>query len=75
MFGFEGVLVTGLFKLFLAIVGVVSARLTLFWMDRYVEKSNSTFSVWIKSAPGQSKAIYYAGRFIAVAIIVGSAIS
>lgn len=75
MFGLEGVLITGLFKIFFAIVGVGAWRLTLIWMDRYNEKSNSEFAIWLRKANDEKKALYYAGRNIAVALVIASAIS
>jgi len=72
--GLLSVLVSGLFKLTLAIIGIIAARLTLFWMDKYLENTQTSFAIWLRQASDLSRAIYHAGRFIAVAIIIGCAI-
>ena len=73
MFGLESVIITGIFKLALALVGIIMCRATLMWFDHW--SSHNSFSTWLDGAEDDAKAVYYAGRFIAVAIIVGFAIS
>lgn len=72
MFGIESVLITGLFKLTLALIGIIVGRTTLYWFDHYL--ADSKFNKWLENANDESKANYYAGRFIAIAIIIGCAI-
>lgn len=72
MFGLEGVLIQGGFKLFLALVGILLGRATLLWFDSTLK--NTKFTNWLDGADDNAKAVYYSGRFIAVAIIVGCAI-
>lgn len=69
MFGLESVLIQGLFKLTLAVFGIVIGRLTLLWMDK-----NEKFTAWLDNTDPMVQAIYKAGRFIAIAIIIGAAI-
>lgn len=70
----ETAIAQGLFKIFLALVGIGFGRLTLFWMDNLIEKRETNFSNWIKQAGDNAKALYYGLRFIAVAIIIGCAL-
>jgi hypothetical protein len=69
MFGLESVLIQGLFKLTLALFGIVIGRFTLLWMDK-----NEKFNSWLDNTDPMAQAVYRAGRFIAVAIIIGAAI-
>ena len=69
MFGLENVLIQGLFKLVLAVLGIIIGRYTLLWMDK-----NESFNKWLENTDPQAQSIYRAGRFIAVAIIIGCAI-
>ena len=76
MFGLEEFMVSGFFKLCLGVTGIVMARLTLLWMDKTIHKSHSKFAVFIEeTADPLTKGIYYGARFIAIAIIIGSALS
>jgi hypothetical protein len=69
MFGLESVLIQGLFKLTLALFGIVIGRFTLLWMDK-----NEKFNSWLDNTDPMAQSVYKAGRFIAVAIIIGAAI-
>jgi hypothetical protein len=69
MFGLESVVIQGLFKLTLAVFGVVIGRFTLLWMDK-----NEKFTLWLDGTDPMVQAVYKSGRFIAVAIIIGAAI-
>jgi hypothetical protein len=69
MFGIESVLIQGLFKLTLAVFGIVIGRFTLLWMDK-----NERFTSWLDNTDPMVQAIYKSGRFIAVAIIIAAAI-
>ncbi len=63
------------FKLLVALAGILIGRGALVWMDRtLVNAKRSNFTDWYENADDKSKSIYYAGRFIAVAIIIGAAI-
>lgn len=73
MFGIEAVLIQGLFKLLIAFFGIVMARTTLYWFDKYLV--NTSFTQWLEKANDQTKATYYAGRFIAVCLVIGLALS
>lgn len=73
MFGYEAVLVQGLFKIALALIGIITCRLTLIWFDCWLK--DTSFTEWLRGATDEAKSMYYAGRFIAVAIIVGCAIN
>ncbi|MCP4526675.1 MAG: hypothetical protein GY833_12295 [Aestuariibacter sp.] len=70
----ETAIAQGLFKICLALVGIGFGRLALFWMDNLIEKRETTFSNWIKQAGDNAKAIYYAGRFLAISVIIGCAL-
>lgn len=66
-------LVEGVFKLTLALAGFIMARLALLWMDRALVTKE--FSTWLEKANDQARAIYYAGRIIAIGLLVGLALS
>ena len=72
MFGLEGIIAEGLFKLTLALIGILLGRATLIWFDYWLGDSN--FTRWLDKAQDNAKSIYYAGRFIGVSIIIGCAI-
>lgn len=72
---FEGMILQGLFKIFLAIFGILAGRLTLTWMDKTVDNSESNFSTWLRNANDQTKGIYYGARIIAICIVIAGAIS
>lgn len=74
MFGLEGIIVTGLFKIFLAIFGILAGRLTLKWMDKHIEHSTSPFAKWLNDADDAAKGLYYGARIIAVCIVIAGAI-
>lgn len=69
----EAVIVQGLFKLALALIGVLGARLVLKWMDKFLV--NGAFDIWLKGASDNAKAHYYGYRIIAVCLLIGFAIS
>lgn len=76
MFGLESFFITGFFKLCLGVTGIIMGRLTILFMDREIEKSNSLFAIWVKEdACNQSKGIFYGARYIAIAIIICGALS
>lgn len=70
MFGIENVLVQGVFKIVLAVLGLLSARAALIWMDR-----DEKFISWLDIQEPKYQVAYRIGRFIAIAFVVGSAIS
>jgi hypothetical protein len=76
MLGLESVLITGLFKLALALLGIIMCRVALFWFDCFFKDTH--FTAWQENIDVKSKALYnglyHSGRFIAIAIIVGCAI-
>lgn len=69
MFGLESILIQGVFKLTLALFGIIIGRFTLLWMDK-----NEKFAAWLDDTDPMVQAVYKSGRFIAVAIIIGAAI-
>lgn len=77
MFGigamFETAILEGLFKLSLALLGLILARLLLIWMDRNLVSNQ--FREWLEKANDQARATYYSGRLIAVCLLVGLALS
>ena len=73
MFGVEAILVQGLFKLSIALLGIILGRATLMWFDYWL--GNSTFTRWLDGATDNAKAIYYSGRFIGVSLIIGFSLS
>lgn len=70
---FEAIIIQGLFKLTIAIIGVVIARLTLVWMDRFY--IDSKFNKWLEATSDENKISYYGYRLIAVMLLVGLALS
>ena len=70
MFGLESVLIQGLFKITLAIFGLLAARATLIWMDK-----DEKFISWLDQQHPKYQVYYRIGRFAAVAFVVGAAIS
>lgn len=75
MFGFEAFMIQGAFKLVLAVTGIVVSRITLYYIHKLVHESGTPFAEWLANADDRSRGIYYAGQYIAIAIIVGSAVS
>jgi len=77
----ESAIAQGIFKIFLAIIGILAGRLSLLWMDRAVQKSlddndNETyFKAFMESSDSEDLAKYYGARLIFVAIIIAGAIS
>lgn len=71
----DSAIAQGLFKLLLGVTGIILGRVTLMWMDLYVNKNVSNFSTWLGKADDHAKALYYAGRLIFVGLIIGAAIS
>lgn len=75
MLGFETFIITGLFKLMLGVIGIIMGRFTLKLMDAHIDSGQSNFAIWLNNeATNTAKGVYYGARFIAVAIIIGSAI-
>lgn len=72
MFGLEAVIIQGAFKLALALLGIIMGRITLWWFDYCF--TDAEFMSWLKESDPLTRGIYHAGRFIAIAIIIGSAI-
>ena len=70
----EMALIQGVFKILLALSGIVLGRLTLMWMDEN-GSTESTFGAWLSQADDTAKAIYYAGRLVFAGLIVGAALS
>ena len=66
-------LIEGGFKLTLALAGFLMARLALLWMDKALVTEQ--FSTWLEKANDQARATYYAGRIIAIGLLVGLALS
>tara|TARA_R110000744_G_scaffold147612_7_gene260592 strand:+ start:5649 stop:5879 length:231 start_codon:yes stop_codon:yes gene_type:complete len=76
MFGLYEFMISGAFKVSLAIMAIIAARLTVLWMDKHVNKGESNFAIWINNEKnGTAKAIYYGARWVGVAIIVAGAVS
>jgi hypothetical protein len=77
----ESALAQGLFKIFLAIIGIIAGRIALIWMDRAVQRRienplyRSLFKTFMENSKNEAIAMYYSARLIFVAIIIGSAIS
>ena len=69
----EVALLQGSFKLILALIGFVMARLCLYWMDKHFLSEN--FISWLEETNDISKAVYYGARIIAVALLIGLALS
>jgi len=62
----------GFFKIALALIGIVSGRIALMWFDYWMK--NSEFTRWLDEAEDNAKAIYYAGRFVGVSLVIGMAV-
>lgn len=73
MMGYEAVIIQGLFKIALALIGIIMGRATLLWFDYWLV--GSKFTNWLDKASDIAKGVYYGARFIGVAIIIGCAIS
>ena len=69
----ETAILQGLFKLTLAIIGFLMARICLYWMDKYFVPQK--FTLWMDNANDNAKAIYFGARIIAVALLIGLALS
>lgn len=69
----ETVLLTGLFKLTIAIIGFMLARLCLYWMDKFL--TTAKFTSWLDNSNDIAKAVYFGSRIIAVALLIGLALS
>ena len=71
----ESALLQGAFKMCLAVIGLLMARLGLLWMDRHF--THNKLTEWLNNEKTADVAIgiYYGCRIIAVAIVIGLAIS
>lgn len=69
----EAAILQGLFKLSLALIGLIMARLSAGWMDKYLVPSE--FKKWLKESSDEARALYYGLRMLALCILVGLAIS
>ena len=67
------VVVQGLFKIFLAVIGICVGRYTLYLMDNKIEASN--FGKWLETANDHAKGVYYGARIISVMLVIGFAFS
>lgn len=63
-------LVSALFKIFLASVAFVGARLALAQMDKAL--GVEVVKDWIENADDQAKAIYFGLRLVGVCVLFGS---
>jgi hypothetical protein len=68
----ESAILQALFKLVIAIIGVLAARGTLIWMDR---RLGTGFKEALDNADANHKLVYFAARIIAVCIVIGLALS
>ena len=68
----ESAIAQALFKLFLALSALVSVRLMLMWMDR---KLGFDFQDSLRASDANVKIYYFSARLIAVAIVIGCALS
>ena len=69
----EAAILQGSFKLVLALVGFIMARICLYWMDKYLVPQK--FTLWLENADDFSKAVYFGARIIAIALLIGLALS
>lgn len=70
----ESALLQGTFKLTLAILGFLFARLGLLWMDRNII-NDSEFGRRLNSWDSHAQSLYFTGRLLAVALVIGLALS
>lgn len=75
MIGLYEFMVSGAFKVCLAVTAILAARFTVLWMDRHVDRGESAFAVWLTDADDLTRGIYYGARWVGVAIIVAGAVS
>ena len=71
----EQFIVTGAFKMCLLVSAIILARLTVFWMDKHIDRGKSSYSKWLNQASDTARGIVYGARWIGVAIIAMGAIS
>ena len=69
----EAAFLQGTFKLVLALIGFLMARICLYWMDKHFVPQK--FILWLEEADDISKAVYYGARIIAIALLIGLALS
>ena len=69
----EAAILQGSFKLVLALIGFTMARICLYWMDKFLVPEK--FTLWLENANDNAKAIYYGARIIAIALLIGLALS
>ena len=62
-----------IFKLVIGVAGILMARLSLYWFDRYL--ITEEFKDMVNDWDDQAQATYFAGRFLAVALCIGLALS
>lgn len=65
-------LAQGAFKLLMAVLAIIVARGTLFWLDHHL---GGHFNRSMQEASPDARMYYFAARIIAVCIVVGLAIS
>lgn len=69
----EAAFLQGSFKLVLALIGFLMARICLYWMDKHFVPKK--FTLWLEEANDISKAVYFGARIIAIALLIGLALS
>jgi hypothetical protein len=60
-----------LFKLLVALGGLMAARAMLMWMDT----AKSYFTDWLDNANDLSTSIYYSARLVGICLLIGLALS
>lgn len=70
----EMAVIQGVFKLIMGLLALMSARLGLIWMDRAII-NGSEFGQRLNSWGDHAQALYYSGRLVAVALVIGLALS
>lgn len=65
----NAILIQGAFKLLLAIIGIIMGRITLFLMDKHIDKTK--FGEWLSKASDASRSMYYSYRLIGVMVVIG----
>jgi hypothetical protein len=69
----EAAFLQGLFKLSLALIGLIMARLCAGWMDKYLVPPE--FETWLKGSGDEARALYYGLRMLALCLLVGLSLS
>ena len=70
---FEAAILQGLFKLTLAMLGLIMLRISSVWMDKYLVPSE--FKNWLEKSSDEARALYYGLRMLALCLLVGLALS